>query len=73
MREEQQAASAATLDAFGPARTIYGGDYPILLQATSMTQWVEVLDRAFADLGLSESETRAIYRDNANRFYRLGL
>ena len=64
---------AATLDAFGPARTIYGGDYPILLQATSMTQWVEVLDRAFADLGLSESETRAIYRDNANRFYRLGL
>jgi len=27
--------------------------------------------RAFADLGLSESETRAIYRDNAVKFYRL--
>jgi L-fuconolactonase len=64
---------AATLDAFGPARTIYAGDYPILLQATSMTQWVDVLDRAFADLGLSDAETRAIYRDNANAFYRLGL
>jgi L-fuconolactonase len=64
---------AATLDAFGTARTIYGGDYPILLQATTMTRWVEVLDRAFADLGLSEAETRAIYRDNANTFYRLGL
>lgn len=64
---------AATLDAFGPGRTIFGGDYPILLQATTMTRWVDVLDRAFADLRLSEAETRAIYRDNANAFYRLGL
>jgi L-fuconolactonase len=64
---------AATLDAFGTERTIYGGDYPILLAATTMPQWVEVLDRAFTDLGLSETETRAIYRDNANAFYRLGL
>jgi L-fuconolactonase len=64
---------AATLDTFGPARMIFGGDYPILLQATTMTAWVEVLDRAFADLGLSDSETRAIWRDNANAFYRLGL
>ena len=61
----------ATLETFGPERTIYAGDYPILLQATNMTQWVEILDRAFADLGLSESETRAIYRDNAVKFYRL--
>ena len=64
---------AATLDTFGPDRTLYGGDYPILLQATTMSEWVEVLDRAFADLGLSETETRKIYRDNANRFYGLGL
>jgi len=64
---------AATLDTFGPARMIFGGDYPILLQATTMSGWVEVLDRAFADLGLSDSETRAIWRDNANAFYRLGL
>jgi L-fuconolactonase len=64
---------AATLEHFGPGRTIFAGDYPICLQATTMTQWVDVLDRAFADLGLSESETRAIYRGNANAFYRLGL
>jgi len=63
----------ATLDAFGPERTIYAGDYPILLQSTTLTQWVEILDEAFADLGLSEAETRKIYRDNANAFYRLGL
>jgi L-fuconolactonase len=63
----------ATLDAFGPDRTIYAGDYPICLAATTLPRWVEVLDRAFADLGLSETETRKIYRDNANAFYRLGL
>ena len=64
---------AATLDAFGTDRTIYAGDYPICLAATTLQRWVEVLDEAFADLGLSESETRKIYRDNANSFYRLGL
>ena len=71
--EDMRPFIGATLEAFGPRRTLYGGDYPILLQATTMAQWVETLDRAFADLGLSESEARAIYRDNANAFYRLGL
>lgn len=64
---------ATTLESFGPDRTIFACDYPILLQATTMTQWVDTLDNAFADLGLSDSETRSIYRDNANSFYRLGL
>ena len=63
----------ATLDAFGPERTIYAGDYPILLQSTTLPRWVEVLDNAFADLGLSETEAKKIYRDNAVRFYRLDL
>ena len=63
----------ATLEYFGPERTIYAGDYPILLQSTNMTEWVEILDRAFFDLGLNAADTRKIYRDNANRFYRLGL
>ena len=64
---------AATLEAFGPERIIFAGDYPICLQATTLTGWVDLLDRAFADLGLTKAETRLIYRDNANRFYRLGL
>jgi len=63
----------ATLDAFGPERTIYAGDYPILLQSTSIPEWVGILDRAFADLGLSQAEIRSIYRDNAVKFYRIEL
>lgn len=61
----------ATLEAFGPDRVIYAGDYPVCLQATSLPRWVEVLDRALA--GLDDVDLRKIYRDNANRFYRLGL
>lgn len=63
----------ATLDAFGPDRVIYAGDYPICLAATTLTRWVDVLDRAFDKLGLGQSDIRKIYRDNANSFYRLGL
>lgn len=61
----------ATLEAFGADRTIFANDWPICLQATTIPEWVAVLDRALE--GLSETELRAIYRDNANRFYRLGL
>jgi L-fuconolactonase len=61
----------ATIETFGPSRTIYAGDYPVCLQATSLPRWVQALDRALA--GLSESDLRKIYRDNANAFYRLGL
>ena len=71
--EELRPYIEATLEFFGPERTIYAGDYPILLQSTTLPQWVEVLDNAFAALGLSEADTRKIYRDNANAFYRLGL
>ncbi len=64
---------AATLEAFGTDRTIFAADYPILHQTTTIPDWVALLDRAFADLGLSENEIRAIYRNNAIRFYRLDL
>ena len=61
----------ATIEHFGFDRTIYAGDWPICLQATSLTRWVETLDRAFE--GASEVERRNFYRNNANNFYRLGL
>ena len=61
----------ATIDAFGFERTIFAADYPICLQATTLPQWVDVLDNALA--GASGKELRLFYRDNANDFYRLGL
>ena len=61
----------ATFESFGVDRTIYAGDWPICLQATSLPRWVEVLDRALA--GMPKADLRKFYRDNANSFYRLGL
>ena len=61
----------ATIEAFGFDRTIFAGDWPICLQATSLPRWVATLDNALT--GASEKELRKFYRDNANDFYRLGL
>ena len=61
----------ATFDTFGFDRTIYAGDYPVCLQATTLPHWVDVLDRALA--GVSMADLHKFYRDNANDFYRLGL
>src|SRR5262249_53570879 len=60
-----------TLEAFGIPRVMYGGDWPVCLQATTLKRWVEVLDRSLE--GLSPPELRLFYRDNAVRCYRLKL
>ena len=61
----------ATIESFGFDRTIYAGDYPICLQATTLPRWVEVLDEALS--GCSQEELWNFYRENANKFYSLGL
>ena len=61
----------ATLDTFGFDRTLFAGDWPICLQSTSLTRWVDTLDKALE--GTSQTEMRKFYRDNANAFYRLDL
>jgi L-fuconolactonase len=61
----------ATFESFGFDRTIYAGDYPICLQATTLPRWVEVLDAALS--GCSHEELWNFYRENANKFYNLGL
>ena len=61
----------ATIESFGFDRTIYAGDYPICLQATTLSRWVEVLAEALS--GCSHEELWNFYRENANKFYNLGL
>jgi len=61
----------ATFDIFGFDRTIFAGDWPICLQATSLTRWVDTLDLALT--GTPDADIRKFYRENANHFYRLGL
>jgi L-fuconolactonase len=57
------------LTAFGVDRLMYGSDWPVCLEATTIPGWVGALDFAFS--GLPEVDVRKIFRDNAYRFYRL--
>lgn len=61
----------AALQAFGPDRLLYGSDWPVCLQATSLERWIKMLE--YALMGCTREERRKIFRDNANAFYRLGL
>ncbi|WP_126548339.1 amidohydrolase family protein [Dictyobacter kobayashii] len=55
--------------AFGEDRILYGGDWPVALQATSYPRWVETLDTL--TIQLSPEAKRKLWVDNARRFYRL--
>ena len=57
------------LDVFGPERVIFGSDWPVSELTHSYADWVGIVDRALS--GLSDDERRAVFRDNAARFYRL--
>ncbi len=58
------------LEAFGEDRVLYGGDWPVVLNASSYRRWVDTLDQLTAHL--SETARRKLWRDNARRVYRLG-
>jgi L-fuconolactonase len=57
------------LKSFGASRVIFGGDWPVAIQATSYTRWVETLEWALA--GASKADLRRIFYENALTFYRL--
>jgi L-fuconolactonase len=58
------------LEVFGEDRVLFGGDWPVVLQASSYRRWVETLDALTA--GLSTEARRKLWAENARRLYRLG-
>ncbi len=54
---------------FGYDRIVYAGDWPVVLQAGSYTQWFEALAGVTADWQLAEQ--KKLFHDNAVRFYKL--
>jgi L-fuconolactonase len=59
----------AVLAAFGPKRICFGGDWPVVLAASSLKRWVDTLADALA--GLSGDEQRSIFALTGTGFYRL--
>ena len=69
-RDELRPFIETALEAFGAGRTMFGGDWPVATLAIDYPDWVAVLDEVLA--GASQDEKRAIWRDTARSFYRLG-
>jgi len=57
------------IEVFGEDRVAFGGDWPVVLMASSYRRWVETLDELTA--GLSEAARRKLWVENAKRFYRM--
>ncbi|NLV74612.1 MAG: amidohydrolase family protein [Chloroflexi bacterium] len=55
--------------AFGTERVMFGGDWPVVLQASPWARWIEALSAALT--GLAPGERAAVFAGNARRFYRL--
>lgn len=58
-----------SIAAFGWDRVVFGGDWPVATLATTYPRWVETLAAAVADA--PPEHRRALFHDNAVRFYRL--
>ena len=57
------------LEAFGPQRLMFGGDWPVSELAASYQQWVETAVALLA--ALPEADRRRVFFENAQAFYKL--
>ncbi len=57
------------VETFGYDRIMFGGDWPVVLQASSYKRWVETLFEALK--GSSSEELQKLFYHNAVDFYRL--
>ncbi len=58
-----------TLQAFGPDRVMFGGDWPVCTLTATYRQWVQALQTIVR--GRPAEEQRKLFHDNATRFYGL--
>jgi L-fuconolactonase len=58
------------IEQFGEDRVMFGGDWPVVLMASTYRRWLETLDNITA--GLSDAARRKLWNENARRVYRLG-
>lgn len=59
---------AYTLEVFGEDRVVFGGDWPVLLLASSYDRWIETLDSLTRHL--SSEAKHKLLAENARHFYR---
>lgn len=57
------------LDAFGPARVVFGSDWPVCLLGATYAAWVRALREIVSNRPIEHQ--RALFHDNAVRYYGL--
>ena len=57
------------LDAFGPDRVVFAGDWPVCLRGMPLRSWLNLLKDVVANR--PEKDQRKLFHDNAVRFYDL--
>lgn len=57
------------LDAFGPQRVVFGGDWPVCLLGATYQQWLTMLSQIIADRPAADQ--KRLLHDNALTIYRL--
>ena len=55
------------VDSFGFERVMFGGDWPVSIQAIQYPRWTEILDEVLA--GVAEGNRAKFWRENAMRVY----
>jgi L-fuconolactonase len=58
------------LESFGPARLMFGTDWPVCLRRVEYAAWVETAERLL--VALTDTEQSAVFGDTAWRVYGLG-
>lgn len=58
------------LNCFDFDRVMFGGDWPVVVQAAELHRWIDVLDEITTDR--SDFQRRQLFRETASQFYRLG-
>ena len=59
------------LDAFGPDRVIFGGDWPVCLLGSPVRSWIDALQQIISSR--PEQEQRKLWSTNALKFYKLSV
>jgi predicted TIM-barrel fold metal-dependent hydrolase len=57
------------LDAFGPERVMFAGNWPVCLKAVTLARWVDWVSQITAER--DEAYRRRLFHDNAAKWYRL--
>jgi L-fuconolactonase len=60
---------AHVLEVFGEDRVVFGGDWPVMLLASSYARWFETMQTLA--VSLTEAAQRKFWNENARRLYRL--